>query len=236
VGRRRGRRHGHGRAMKPSDRIRARLLAASQPFRANCNISHLILPGELEELEAEVQARVADLLDALVIDRDTDHNTRDTAKRVAKMYLREVFRGRYESAPSTTSFPNIEKVDEVYTVGPIPVRSACSHHMVPIIGSAWVGVIPGANLIGLSKFNRLTQWIMSRPQIQEEAIATLADLLEAKISPRALAVVVKARHLCCQWRGVRDGSEMVSSIMRGIFKEDQAARAEFFSIIRSQGF
>jgi GTP cyclohydrolase I len=222
--------------MKTSDKVRERIKAAGGSFHANSNIAGFLEPGEREALQAEVEAAVGTLLDAMVIDRDNDHNSIETPRRVAKMFLREVFAGRYEEAPSVTEFPNVRSVDEIYTVGPIPIRSACSHHMVPILGDAWVGVIPGERLIGLSKFSRLTQWIMARPQIQEEAAAMLADELEAAFAPRALAVVIKARHFCCGWRGVKDGSEMVSSVMRGLFRENEPARNEFMSIIKGQGY
>jgi GTP cyclohydrolase IA len=222
--------------MSVADDIRSRLQAAGAPFKANDSIAEFIKPIELECLHEEVEEAVEALLDALIIDREHDHNSQDTPRRVAKMYLTEVFRGRYQPAPEITEFPNVRKVDEIYTVGPIPVRSACSHHLVPILGSAWIGAIPNMRLIGLSKFNRLTDWIMSRPQIQEEAVAQLADALEEAFEPRGLAVVVKAKHFCCGWRGVRDGSEMVSSVMRGLFRDNEAARTEFFSIIKAQGF
>lgn len=222
--------------MKKSDEIAARIMVDDARFDANSNIADYILPGEIDELQAEVETAVETLLDALVIDRARDHNSMETPRRVAKMFLREVFAGRYEKPPALTHFPNVRQVDEIYTVGPIPIRSACSHHLVPIIGDAWVGVIPGERLIGLSKFSRITQWIMSRPQIQEEAAAMLADELEGAFEPLALAVVIKARHFCCGWRGVKDGSEMVSSVMRGLFRKSDAARDEFMAIISAQGF
>lgn len=222
--------------MKASLEIKERLRQQGIPFHANDSIAAHLSASDRERVRAEVESAVENLLDALLIDRERDHNSHDTPRRVAKMYLDEVFRGRYYDAPAVTEFPNVRKVDELYTVGPIPVRSACSHHMVPILGQAWIGAIPGERLIGLSKFNRLTDWIMSRPQIQEEAVHQLADALEKAFEPRGLGVVVKAKHLCCGWRGVRDGSEMVSSVMRGFLRDNAAARDEFFSIIKGQGF
>lgn len=125
-----------------SERIRARLLAARQRFHANDNISRFIEPGELDQLSREVESRLADVLRSLVIDIDNDHNTQETARRVAKMYLKEIFAGRYVHAPSVTEFPNVEQLSELMIVGPIRVRSACSHHLCPIIGKLWVGVMP----------------------------------------------------------------------------------------------
>src|SRR5215472_5889309 len=133
---------GNGPGDSVSARIRSRLMKAQERFHANDNIARYIEPGELESLQEEVQARVEDLLRALVIDVDQDHNTRETARRVAKMYLKEIFAGRYAKGPSVTEFPNVEQLSELMIVGPIRVRSACSHHLCPIIGKLWVGVLP----------------------------------------------------------------------------------------------
>jgi GTP cyclohydrolase I len=218
--------------MTASQQVRARLVAAQAPFHANDNIAEHLRPGDLDALSLEVQACVQALLDALVIDTGSDHNTKDTAARVARMYLREVFSGRYQPQPKVTDFPNARGLDEVYTVGPITVRSACSHHLVPITGECWIGVLPGDRVIGLSKFNRLVEWVMARPQIQEEAAMMLADTIERLIQPRGLAIVIRAQHQCMTWRGVRDNeTRMTTSIVRGIFRENHAARAEFFSMI-----
>ena len=119
-------------------------------------------------------------------------------------------------------------------VGPITVRSACSHHFCPIMGRLWIGVMPNehSNLIGLSKYSRLAEWVMSRPQIQEEAITQMAELLMSKVSPDGLAVVMEADHFCMHWRGVRDTeTKMVNSVMRGSFLKDSALRREFLSLI-----
>jgi GTP cyclohydrolase I len=217
-----------------SSRIRARLRLAQQRFHANDNISAFLEPGELEALLEEVEGRMRDVLESLVIDTDADHNTRQTARRVAKMYLTEVFRGRYQAAPAVTEFPNAEHLNELMIVGPITVRSACSHHFCPIIGRLWIGLMPNehSNLIGLSKYSRLAEWIMSRPQIQEEAITQLATLLIRKVSPDGLAVVMEADHYCMHWRGVKDSqTKMINSVMRGSFLKDPALRREFLSLI-----
>lgn len=173
-----------------------------------------------------------------MIDTDKDHNTADTARRVAKMFVTELFRGRYEPAPPVTEFPNVSRLNDVMLIGPITVRSACSHHLCPIVGKAWIGVLPNAasNLIGLSKYARICDWVMSRPQIQEEAITQLADELERRVSPDGLAVVVEATHFCMHWRGVKDAdSRMTNSVMRGAFLRDPALRREFLSLMRVPG-
>ncbi len=217
-----------------SRRIRERLKASRERFHANDNISAFIEPGELEALQTEVADRMLAVLESLVIDTESDHNTRETAQRVAKMYVREVFSGRYLPMPGVTEFPNIERLNELMIVGPLTVRSACSHHFCPIVGRLWIGVLPNehSNLIGLSKYARLAEWIMSRPQIQEEAIARLADLLQERVQPDGLALVVEADHFCMHWRGVRDSeSKMTNSLMRGAFLKDPNLRREFLALL-----
>lgn len=217
-----------------SARIRARILKAKKRFHANDNISAFIEPGELEVLLDEVEGKFKGVLESLVIDTSEDHNTQDTARRVAKMYLNEVFRGRYVEAPPVTEFPNAESLNELMIVGPITVRSACSHHFCPIMGRLWIGLMPNehSNLIGLSKYSRLAEWIMSRPQIQEEAIAQMAELLMNKVRPDGLAVVMEADHFCMHWRGVKDNqTKMINSIMRGSFLKDHTLRREFLSLL-----
>ena len=218
-----------------SARIRERLIRAKYKFNANDNISAFIEPGEIEALLEEVTGKMNTVLESLVIDTTSDHNTRDTAARMAKMYLTEIFRGRYAPVPPVTEFPNIECLNELMIVGPITVRSACSHHFCPIMGRLWIGVMPNAhsNLIGLSKYSRLAEWIMSRPQIQEEAITQIADLLMNRVTPDGLAVVMEADHFCMHWRGVKDSAtKMINSVMRGSFLKDASLRREFLSLIR----
>jgi GTP cyclohydrolase I len=174
------------------------------------------------------------VLESLVIDTNNDHNTKNTSRRVAKMFINEVFSGRYMEQPSLTKFPNVSALNELMIIGPITVRSACSHHLCPIMGRVWIGVLPSkaSALIGLSKYSRLTEWVMCRPQIQEEAVVELADMLEDKIKPIGLAIVMDADHFCMQWRGVKDrDSKMVNSVMRGAFLKDSSLRREFLSLI-----
>ena len=217
-----------------SMKIRERIKAARRRFNANDNIADFIEPGELEQMLDEVAAKMQGVLDSLVIDTDHDHNTADTARRVAKMYVNEVFRGRYVHAPSLTEFPNAEHLNELMIVGPITVRSACSHHFCPVIGKIWIGVLPNerTNVIGLSKYARIAEWIMNRPQIQEEAVIQLADLIQEKTQPDGLAIVMEASHFCMAWRGVKDmDSKMINSVMRGAFLKDPNLRREFLSLI-----
>ncbi|MFW9594647.1 MAG: GTP cyclohydrolase I [Macromonas sp.] len=221
-----------------SVKIRERLQAARQRFHSNDNIADFIQPGELEALLDEVTDKMKGVLDSMVIDTENDHNTGNTARRVAKMYLKEVFAGRYVKAPAITEFPNAEHLNELMIVGPITVRSACSHHLCPVIGQVWIGVMPNehTNVIGLSKYARLAEWIMGRPQIQEEAVVQLADLIQEKTQPDGLAIVMEASHFCMGWRGVKDmDSKMINSVMRGVFLKDTNLRREFLSLIPRKG-
>ena len=221
-----------------SRRIRERIRKAGERFHANDNVAKFIEPDELPQLLKEVEARMQGVLEALVIDTESDHNTKNTARRIAKMYLTEIFRARYAPMPAVTEFPNMERLNELMIVGPITVRSACSHHLCPIIGKVWIGVMPNehSNLIGLSKYTRLCDWVMSRPQIQEEAVARLADLLQERMHPDGLAVVMEADHFCMQWRGVKDtDSKMINSVMRGAFLTDANLRREFLALLQKKG-
>jgi GTP cyclohydrolase I len=220
-----------------SVKIRERILASRKRFHANDNISEFIEPGELDQLLDEVSGKMSAVLNSLVIDTESDHNTADTARRVAKMYLQEVFKGRYVRAPEVTEFPNAEHLNELMIVGPITVRSACSHHFCPVIGKIWIGVVPNqhTNVIGLSKYARLAEWIMGRPQIQEEAVVQLADLIQRKTQPDGLSIVMEASHYCMGWRGVKDmNSKMINSVMRGSFLKDANLRREFLSLISTR--
>lgn len=218
-----------------SDRIRARLVDSGTRFNANDNISAFLHEGERDALRDEVAEQMQGVLNALVIDTAHDHNTADTARRVARMFVNEVFAGRYQPAPDVTAFPNVSHLNQLMIIGPITVRSACSHHLCPIMGRVWIGVLPNADsdLIGLSKYARLCDWIMSRPQIQEEAMVMLADELERHIHPDGLAVVMEADHFCMHWRGVKDAqSVMANSVMRGAFLNDADLRREFLILMK----
>ena len=209
------------------------------PLLANNNIHHLCEdPDKWAEYENDVRDACKSLLAALRIDTINDPNTLGTADRMAKMYLHELMRGRYVAEPDLSEFPNTRGLDQLYTVGPVQIRSLCSHHMLPFVGYAWMGILPDkdGNVLGLSKFARLADWIFCRPQIQEEATIMLADLIEEKAKPAGLALVVKAQHMCMTIRGVKEPeSFMTTSVMRGKLREEPALRAEFFSMIDVRG-
>lgn len=218
-----------------SQQIRDRLVASQTRYHANDNISQFIQPGEMDALIDEVESKMREVLQSLVIDTSSDHNTQDTARRVAKMFINEVFHGRYVAMPPVTEFPNASRLNELMIIGPITVRSACSHHFCPIMGKVWIGVMPNehSNLIGLSKYARIAEWIMCRPQIQEEAVVQLADTLQEKMQPDGLAVVMEADHFCMHWRGVKDSqAKMTNSVMHGSFLKDANLRREFLALIQ----
>jgi GTP cyclohydrolase I len=208
---------------------------SAELIKGNESFNGTLTATQMAEIEGEVALCVHDMLSALRI--RPDHNTESTPARVARMLVREIFAGRYEAPPEVTDFPNVTELDQVYAVGPIAFRSCCAHHLVPILGQAWIGVLPGTRLIGLSKFHRLTHWIMARPQIQEEATQQLADTIDVEIEPKGLGVIIRAKHFCTAWRGVRDEpSMMTTSVMRGVFREEPEAKAEFMSLIAAMGF
>jgi GTP cyclohydrolase I len=219
-------------------KIRERIVASKKRFHANDNIAEFINEGELPALLDEVTEKMQAVLESMVIDLEHDHNTNNTARRVAKMYINEVFRGRYVPAPAVTEFPNVGHLNELMIVGPITVRSACSHHFCPVIGKVWIGVMPNehTNVIGLSKYARLAEWVMNRPQIQEEAVVQLADLIQDLTQPNGLALVMEASHFCMHWRGVKDmDSKMINSVMRGSFLKDANLRREFLALLPQKG-
>ncbi len=206
------------------------------PYFSNNNISQFIEEGETDLLVEEVAEKFQEVLKSLVIDTENDHNTKDTAHRVAKMFVNETFSGRYKPMPKVTDFPNVQKYDSLYTVGPISIRSTCAHHFQNIVGKCWVGILPGDKVIGLSKFNRIADWVASRPQIQEELSEQIANEVEKMTEARGIAVVMKAEHHCMMHRGVKEHeSDMTTSVMRGDFRENPPLKQEFLSLINMNG-
>ena len=218
---------------KTSDIIKERINTAKARYNANDNISEFIKPGELELLQNEVQNELQRVLSSLVIDTEHDHNTKETAKRVAKMFLNETFGGRYVPEPRVTSFPNMG-YNNLYTTGPITIRSTCAHHFQNIVGKCWVGIFPEEEVIGLSKFNRLVHHIADRPQIQEEMTTQIADKLVQYAKTPNVAVVVKAEHHCMTHRGVKEhDSDMTTAVMLGKFRDDPNLKQEFYNLMLS---
>ena len=216
--------------MRTSEKIKQRLIDKKVRFYANDNIAKYLEKGELQELETEIEEAFEEVLEALVIDTENDHNTKETAKRVAKMYINEIYSGRYNPVPKITSFPNTG-YKSLYTSGPISVRSTCAHHFQNIVGNCWVGVLPEDEVIGLSKFNRIVHHIAERPQIQEEMTTQISEALRKYAKTPNVAVVVKAKHHCLTQRGVKESdNDMTTAIMLGAFDTHAPLKKEFYDI------
>jgi GTP cyclohydrolase I len=215
-----------------SEIIRNRIIADNGNYFCNDNISNYVSQSELDDLILEVEGKFQSLLESLVIDTLQDHNTKGTAHRVAKMYVNEIFSGRYNSIPNITTFPNVTDYDQVYVTGPIAIRSTCAHHFAAIRGKCYVGIFPGKNVLGLSKFNRMVDWIANRPSIQEEMTVQIADLIHSKTHAEGVAVLIRAEHGCMLDRGVKaHESKMTTTVLRGVFKTTPHLKQEFYDII-----
>lgn len=215
-----------------SEVIKERITRANANFKSTDNISKFINPPELHLLEDEVARKMESVLSSLVIDTVHDHNTKDTARRIAKMYINETLSGRYLPEPKVTSFPNEKGYDQLLVSGPITISSVCAHHFQNITGVAYIGVFPGKKVIGLSKFNRISEWFANRPTIQEELTVQIADEIERITEAKGVAVLIKASHGCMTARGVKvHENDFVTSVVRGSIRESQSQKDEFFRIV-----
>ena len=177
--------------------------------------------------------RVRAVLVELGLDLD-DPNLRTTHERVARMYL-EMFRGLDQgSQPRVTTFPNDENYRAMVMEKDIPFYSMCSHHLVPFYGHAHIAYVPGDKILGLSKFARILEFYAKRPQLQERLTEQVVSFVEEELRPRGAMVVIEARHLCVEMRGVeKSGAMTVTSALRGIFHE-RPIREEFLDLLRSR--
>ncbi len=187
--------------------------------------------SEQQEMIAAAARKVEELFDVLQIDHRNDHNTRDTPKRVAKMYVEELLKGRYNAPPDITDFDNANSYDGLIVTGPIDVRSTCGHHLMPIYGAAYIGILPSPNgrIIGLSKYDRIVDYFCSRLQIQEELVQQIGRFIMDKTNPRGLAVRISAVHMCKTQRGIRatHRGRRVNSAFFGTMETDADLRREF---------
>lgn len=205
------------------------------PRKANDCIAEYVSEADLAVMELRAAVSYQEVLDSLMIDTTNDPNSCDTAARVAKMLMHEQFKGRYTKMPEVSSFPNTGEnaLDGLYVVGPLSVKSACSHHHVPIEGEAWVAVFPGDRVIGLSKFSRVLNWVMRRPQIQEEATRQAAKIFMKITGAKGIGIVVKAKHHCMCHRGVEEPNSFhTTSDMLGSMRENAALKQEFLELIK----
>jgi GTP cyclohydrolase I len=205
----------------------------SQLFDANGNMP--LTDEEREHMIAAVEQKFSEIFDVLRIDRN-DPNSTDTPFRLARMWINELFAGRYSAAPKITVFPNRRQVEELVISKGIKVMSVCSHHWQPITGTCAIGYIPREKVIGLSKFTRIVEWFSRRGQIQEELGEQIADFLVDILDPIAVGVVIDSKHYCMIARGVEahDSSSMVTSVMRGELATNPAMRAEFLQLVTEQ--
>jgi GTP cyclohydrolase I len=222
--------------MSKSEEIKARLVQAKQRYWAGDNISAVLQEGDKEELISEATTAFESVLDALVIDRYQDPNSKGTAHRLAKMYYNEIMAGRYDAAPSATAFPNDS--DDRYE-GMLVVRSElksmCSHHHQPVAGIAYIGIIAADKLIGLSKYTRIAQWCARRGTLQEELANDIAREIQSATDAEHLGVYIQATHGCCENRGIMAHSSLTqTTVLRGAFKDDAGTKKEFFDNIKLQ--
>ena len=222
--------------MSVSDTIRNRIKADGGRYWAGDNIAEYIHFDEYDRLIEETTSAFEHVLDALVIDRETDPNSKGTAKRLAKMYFNEVMSGRYNPAPDATSFPN--DGTDAYT-GMLVVRSElksmCSHHHQPVTGVAYIGIIAATKLIGLSKYTRIAQWCARRGTLQEELCNDIAREIQKATGSENVAVYIQATHGCCENRGIMAHSSLTqTTVLKGAFNEDAGTKKEFFDNIKLQ--
>ena len=222
--------------MKTSEKIKQRLEDAGKRYWAGDNISEFIEQGEREELVAELHKRFDAVLDSLVIDRENDPNSHDTGKRLAKMYVNELLRGRYYPAPDATSFPNeMEDRYEGMLVVRSELRSVCSHHHQPVSGVAYIGIIAADRLIGLSKYTRIAQWCSRRGTLQEELCNDIAKEIMKATGSKDVGVYIQATHGCCENRGIMAKSSLTqTTVLKGAFNADPGTKKEFFDNIKLQ--
>ena len=222
--------------MGKAEQIKNKLDESGIRYWAGDNISEVLEEGDKEQLIEEAAVAFEDVLDKLLIDRETDPNSKGTAKRLAKMYYNELMAGRYEPAPSATAFPNDS--DERYE-GMLVVRSElksmCSHHHQPVQGVAYIGIIAADKLIGLSKYTRIAQWCARRGTLQEELANDIAREIGNATDAEHLGVYIQATHGCCENRGIMATSSLTqTTVLKGAFKDDAGTKEEFFDNIKLQ--
>ena len=216
--------------------IRNRLKQNNKRFWAGDNISEYISDVEKDSLINEATTAFEQVLDTLLIDRETDPNSKGTARRLAKMYFNEIMAGRYDSAPDATAFPN-DSADryEGMLVVRSELRSMCSHHHQPVTGVAYIGIIAAQKLIGLSKYTRIAQWCARRGTLQEELCNDIAREIEKATGAKDLGVYIQAVHGCCENRGIMAHSSLTqTTVLKGAFKDDMGTKKEFMDNIKMQ--
>ena len=222
--------------MKISQKIKERVLSAGARAWANDNISDYMEEGEKQQLIEEAMPAVENVLQSLVIDTETDPNSMDTARRMAKMYINEIMSGRYDPMPNPSAFPNyIEGGYEGMLVVRSELTSLCSHHHQTVKGVAYIGIIAGPKLLGLSKYTRIAQWCARRGTLQEELNVMIANKIQEITGTDHVGVYVQATHGCCENRGIQAHSSLTqTTVLRGAFIDEPDVRKEFIDNVKLQ--
>ena len=222
--------------MTKSNEIKNKLEEAGRRYWAGDNISEMLQKGDKEKLIDEATIAFEGVLDALLIDRENDPNSKDTPRRLAKMYFNEIMSGRYDPAPSATAFPNYgnDRYEGMLVVRS-ELKSMCSHHHQPVTGVAYIGIIAASKLIGLSKYTRLAQWCARRGTLQEELANDIARVIAQATGSKDIGVYIQATHGCCENRGIMAHSSLTqTSVLKGRFFDDYGTKKEFFDNIKLQ--
>ena len=222
--------------MTVSNTIKKRIIESGDRFWAGDNISKHIKKGEHQVLIDELAIKFEDVLDSLIIDRQNDPNSKDTGKRLAKMYINELMSGRYFPRPNATAFPNhVEGGYEGMLVVRSEIKSMCSHHHQPVNGVAYIGIIAAEKLIGLSKYTRIAQWCARRGTLQEELNNDIAREIIKSTGSKNVGVYVQATHGCCENRGIHAHSSLTqTTVLKGAFNDDPSTKKEFMDNIKMQ--
>ena len=222
--------------MSKSEQIKAKLEEAGIRYWANDNISEVLEEGDKQALIEEAIPAFENVLQKLLIDTKTDPNSQDTARRMAKMYINEIMSGRYDPMPNPSAFPNyIENGYEGMLVVRSELKSVCSHHHQPVSGVAYIGIIAGPKLLGLSKYTRIAQWCARRGTLQEELNVMIADQIQQTTGSEHVGVYVQATHGCCENRGIKAHSSLTqTTVLRGAFKDDPGTKKEFMDNVKLQ--
>lgn len=226
--------------MRNTSSIKAQLVESGIRHWAGDNISEVLMDGDKDIIIEEATVAFEGVLDALLIDRQTDPNSMDTARRLAKMYVNEIMSGRYDPAPSCTAFPNEpdnitnEKYDGMLVVRS-ELTSMCSHHHQPVKGVAYIGIIAADKLIGLSKYTRIAQWCAMRGTLQEELAMDINREIRKATGSEDVGVYIQATHGCCENRGIRAHSSLTqTTVLKGSFFENDHVKKEFMDNIKLQ--
>ncbi len=222
--------------MTIKDTIKQRLVDNNVRYWANDNIADYIKEGEKQQLIEEAIPAFENMLQHLLIDTETDPNSMDTARRMAKMYINEIMSGRYDKMPNPSAFPNyIEGGYEGMLVVRSELTSLCSHHHQTVKGVAYIGIIAGPKLLGLSKYTRIAQWCAMRGTLQEELNVMIANAIQKETGSEHVGVYVQATHGCCENRGIKAKSSLTqTTVLRGAFKDDPSTTKEFMDNIKMQ--